>query len=608
MKKIVLFFVLFFSSYSITLAQPNTLTDSLNALYTTEQLAGSSTIGIIGDTIGYENYFGKRDIGRNLPIDENTMFRIASVSKSFTAAALMKLYEQNLFSLDDDVSTYLGFTLRNPSFPTTKITFRMLFNHTSSVQDGTGYDGFLGATSGAIPPPISQLFLTSGGYYTPNMFRTEMPGTYFNYSNVEYGLLGTLVEKISNTRFDFFVRQNLLAPLGATGSFNIDDLAPRINDLAVLYRKSGTAWSPQLDNFNGIAPAPRNYSNYTIGTNGLVFGPQGSLRITAKSLAKFLLMIRNNGVYGNTRILNDSTVRIMRSTQWNYTNTNSGNNYYGLFRRWGMGLHVSTGTAGADQVFANTVMWGHPGEAYGLISDMYIDTLGKKGVVFVTNGKFGSYTSCTTGFYCVEEKTFKYVDNWINRTSLPVRIVQFIGNKKEGTVELNWQTATETNNASFTIEKSSDGVNFKQLANIASAHSDGNSNQITNYAYTDVLPYKGNNYYRLSQTDKDGKITKHQTIQVRYSGSANILQLQSVFPNPIIDNKVNYVVTVPTTTTIYTKVLDITGKIISVNKQTVLAGTTTNSLFVKALASGSYMLLLEDINGNKSNTSLLIKY
>jgi CubicO group peptidase (beta-lactamase class C family) len=142
MKKIVLFFVLFFSSYSITLAQPNTLTDSLNALYTTEQLAGSSTIGIIGDTIGYENYFGKRDIGRNLPIDENTMFRIASVSKSFTAAALMKLYEQNLFSLDDDVSTYLGFTLRNPSFPTTKITFRMLFNHTSSVQDGTGYDGF----------------------------------------------------------------------------------------------------------------------------------------------------------------------------------------------------------------------------------------------------------------------------------------------------------------------------------------------------------------------------------------------------------------------------------------------------------------------------------
>ncbi len=84
--------------------------------------------------------------------------------------------------------------------------------------------------------------------------------------------------------------------------------------------------------------------------------------------------------------------------------------------------------------------------------------------------------------------------------------------------------------------------------------------------------------------------------------------MQSVFPNPIIDNKVNYVVTVPTATTIYTKLLEITGKIISVNKQTVLAGTTTNSLFVKALASGSYMLLLEDINGNKSNTSLLIKY
>jgi CubicO group peptidase (beta-lactamase class C family) len=607
MKKIYVLLVLFFCSYSIVLAQINSVADSLNTLYTNEQLAGSSTIGIRGDTIGIEHYFGLRDIGRNLPIDENTLYRIASVSKSFSAIALMKLYEQNLFSLDDDVSNFLGFTLRNPSYPSVKITFRMLFSHTSSVQDGTGYNNFLAGTGSANPPPISQLFLPTGSYYTANMFRTEMPGTYFNYSNVEYGLLGTLVERISNMRFDMFVKQFILTPLGASGSFNIDDLASQINDIAVLYRKAGNSWSPQLDNFNGIAPNPRNYANYMIGTNGLVFGPQGNLRINAKSLAKFLLMIRNNGVYANTRILNDSTVRMMRNTQWNYTNTNSGNDYYGLFSRWGLGIHISTGTAGSDQVFTNTVMWGHPGEAYGLISDMYIDTLGKKGVVFVTNGKFGGYSTCNTAFYCVEEQTFKYIDNWANQTILPVNILKFSGNKKEATIVLNWQTATEINNANFSIEKSNDGVNFKQLVNIASAHLNGNSSQITNYTYTDVVPYNGNNYYRLSQIDKDGKKTLHQTIQVKNFTNSKMLQLQSVYPNPIIGNNINFIVTAPTTTTIQTRILDFTGKIISKNNQVVSAGINTKSIVVKALVPGSYLLVVDDLNGNISNSILLLK-
>ena len=318
--KIVILSVFFLNFYYHSVAQSTLLTQQLTQLYTEEKLAGCSTIGIAGNTIGYENYFGQRDIARNLPVNEHTLYRVASVSKSFTAAALLKLYEQNLFKLDDDVSDYIGFALRNPAFPLDKITFRMLLNHTSSVQDGTGYSDFLNATSSTNPPAISSLFLTTGTFYTTNMFRTEKPGTYFNYSNVSFGLLGTLIEKISNQRFDIFVRQHILFPLNSTGSFNIDDLADSINNVAVLYRKSGNNWMPQVDNYKGIPPTPRNYSSYIIGSNGLVFGPQGSLRINAKGMAAFLLMIGNNGLYQNTRILNDSTARLMRSTQWNYTN------------------------------------------------------------------------------------------------------------------------------------------------------------------------------------------------------------------------------------------------------------------------------------------------
>lgn len=412
MKKLLLIVVAVNFCFN-TKAQDAALTAALQTAFTDEQMMGMSIIGIRGDSVAYEGYYGLRDFGRSLPINENTLYRIASVSKSFTAAALMKLYEQNLFSLDDDVSPYLGFTLQNPNFPGNKITFRMLMSHTSSIQDGTGYDGFLSATAGTNPPPpLSALLVPGGANYTANMFRSEKPGSYFNYSNVEFGVLATLVERISNTRFDIYVRQNILLPLGIAGSFNIQDIT-NINDVAVLYRKSGSSWAPQLDNYLGVVPPPRDLSGYVIGSNGLVFSPQGGLRISGKDCAKFMCMIMNNGVYKGTRVLNDSTVRKMREAQWIYTNASSGNNYFGLFRTWGNGIHVTTNAPNGDIVFnSSRPMWGHPGEAYGLISDMYADTLSNTGVVFITNGKFGSYTTCNTAFYCIEEKVFNAVYTW----------------------------------------------------------------------------------------------------------------------------------------------------------------------------------------------------
>ncbi|OAG78268.1 Beta-lactamase [Acetobacter malorum] len=87
----------------------------------------------------YYGGFARRDGAQTVPVKQETLFRIASISKVVTTIGLMELVEQGKVNLDHDVSEYLGFRLRNPDFPTTPITVRMLLNHTSTLRDGEVY-------------------------------------------------------------------------------------------------------------------------------------------------------------------------------------------------------------------------------------------------------------------------------------------------------------------------------------------------------------------------------------------------------------------------------------------------------------------------------------
>lgn len=410
--------------FSHTVHAQIALQNSLSQIFDYENLAGMSVTGVKQNMIAYKGSFGKRDIGRMLDVNDSTLFRIASVSKSVVAAGIMKLHEEGLLNVYNDVSRYLNFNLRNPYFSGDSITLRMLLNHTSSLQDGSGYDAFLSATAIQNPPPsLAELLIQNGSFYTFDMFRTSRPGAYFNYSNVEFGVLATAIEKVTGIRFDIWIRQNILLPLGIKGSFNIQDIDD-INNVAVLYRYQSGQWVPQADNFMGIMPPPRDLSEYMIGTNGLIFSPAGGLRISALDLSVFMLMYMNDGIYNNTRILDDSTCRLFRRMQWNYMGPSTGNNYYGLFRKWGMGIQITTNAPNGDIVFqSGRPMWGHAGEAYGLISDMYADTLSESGVVFITNGKQGDYVTANgSAFYTAEKSVFDAVYDWT--LEIPVSMKQ----------------------------------------------------------------------------------------------------------------------------------------------------------------------------------------
>ncbi len=95
--------------------------------------------------------------------------------------------------------------------------------------------------------------------------------------------------------------------------------------------------------------------------------------------------------------------------------------------------------------------------------------------------------------------------------SLPVKLVSYKGQQTGEYVLLTWTSATEIGNSYFSLEKSNDGVNFTDMGKV---HGSGNSNTLKNYHLLDVKPADGINYYRLKQTDTEGKQEVLKTIQV----------------------------------------------------------------------------------------------
>jgi CubicO group peptidase (beta-lactamase class C family) len=407
--------VLFLCAISQSDAQmtADSLAKALDAIKNTYKMVGMSVTVVKAGTIRCTFSVGKADITRNVPITDSTKYRIASISKTITATALMQLYEQGKFKLDEDVSRYLGFALRNPDFPSDSITFRMLLSHTSSVNDGDGYNNkFLAATSSNPAPPISDVLLPTGATYTSDMWLSRKPGSYFTYANIGFGILGTLVERLSGERFDLYCTNHIFKPLGLDASYNVQDLR-NINNLAVLYR--GT--TPQCDNYGGVKPASRDLSGYVIGSNAVVFSPTGGVRISSKDLAKIMMARMNGGIVDGVRILNDSTARFMLQPVWTYSGSN-GDTYSGLFRKWGLGTQITTNAPMGDIVVPGKIMAGHAGEAYGLVSDVFFEINNEFGIVFITNGRSGSYgQAAASAFYDVEEAVFNAAYAYIKSQS-----------------------------------------------------------------------------------------------------------------------------------------------------------------------------------------------
>ena len=113
----------------------NNLDSFIVATMTQYHIAGLSACIVRDGGIAWQGAYGYANIAANIEVADTTLFMLASVSKTITGMALMKLWENGYFDLDDNINDYMPIVVVNPNFPTQPITFRMLLSHTSSLKD-----------------------------------------------------------------------------------------------------------------------------------------------------------------------------------------------------------------------------------------------------------------------------------------------------------------------------------------------------------------------------------------------------------------------------------------------------------------------------------------
>lgn len=386
--------------------------EDFGKVFNEHELMGMSVLLIYHGHQVWEGNFGLADHIRRIPVSGKTMYRVASISKMIAATAILQLWEAGRVDLDTDVSHYLGWLLQHPGYKGIPITLRQLMSHTSGIRDGDAYYRFSGNMI-LEKLGIEELFQPGGKYFDEGLFAGHEPGKYFAYANCTWGLVATIVEKVSGERFDDYCRKHILRPLGMRADFDVAAI-DTMDDIAVLYRFVDGAWTPQADDYQGIHPASRAFEGYRPGQNGLVYGPQGSLRSSARDLARFMQMLMNDGSLEGQQIMKKETANLMMEEQWHFEG-NNGDTGGGLFLSYGLAVH-RTGQGSTDAVFPDRTMVGHPGDAYGLLSGMYFDRKTRTGIIFITNGGRQLTTKgSNTSFFKVEEDAYATAFSYVRK-------------------------------------------------------------------------------------------------------------------------------------------------------------------------------------------------
>ncbi|WP_407031520.1 T9SS type A sorting domain-containing protein [Polluticaenibacter yanchengensis] len=173
---------------------------------------------------------------------------------------------------------------------------------------------------------------------------------------------------------------------------------------------------------------------------------------------------------------------------------------------------------------------------------------------------------------------------------LPVTLASFTATKQGAIAQLNWITATERDNKGFDIERSADSRNWSSIGFVYSKAANGNSNLNLQYGFDDKKPLNGANYYRLKQTDKDGKVNYSSVRLVDFSNaSASLVRL---YPNPA-NASVTLTGLTPKAKIV---VFDGTGK--SVLTTATAVGENEKKINIHRLSSGWYTIVIKNENGN----------
>ena len=294
------------------------------------------------------------------PVTPETYFKIASVTKLVSAIRVMQLVEEGRLELDRPIGEYFGFRIQNPYFKDIPITLRMLMTHTSSISQRGGYSRDLRLNE----------FLDADLDHRSN-WEKWAPGSKYVYSNFGAGLMGSLMEIVTQKNIDACVREGVFEPLNMDAAYHISLLGDP--DKAVYtYKSDGSllssraaymrnAWNPEID--------PNAHYNITVG----------SVWIRGDDLCRLGIMLCEGGTVDGVQILQPETVELMMSSQMGLGDVTVDSPY---------GLCVNR----VSNLMDDYMIYGHQGLSEGILCNLYFDPETHLVFTLITNGSSTNMT------------------------------------------------------------------------------------------------------------------------------------------------------------------------------------------------------------------------
>ncbi|MCP4760718.1 MAG: serine hydrolase [archaeon] len=241
----------------------------------------------------YKKGFGKRILEEKLPMNEDSLFGIGSISKSITALAIMQLVEQGKINLNDPVEKYMNFQL---GFDESPITIHHLLSHSSGIAelDGANYplDVVTGSTKVKIPMDTKEDFLNH-----LNAAGNEVqfkPEKMFFYNNDGYTCLSIIVENISGLKFDEYIKRNIFKPLKMERTTYEEEFLekdPENNSICCYLQSEDTKTVEKV-------PFP-----YSIN----LYGP-GGIKSSISELQNYMIALLNDGIFEGKEVIKKSII------------------------------------------------------------------------------------------------------------------------------------------------------------------------------------------------------------------------------------------------------------------------------------------------------------
>ena len=322
------------------------------AWFRERKIVGGAVIIARDGEILYAYDYGWKNAEKTQLVTLDTCFHTASVTKLVSTVGLMQLLEEQGIALDTPVTEIVGFPVVNPVFPGEPITIRQVLSHTSGI-----------SATDDLTPNWEKIRTKNRVYSSVNA-----PGTAYEYSNLNGGLIGAMIEALSGQSVNTYMQEHVFVPLGINAAYH-PALLPDQSDIAPKLKKGGSTFRTvkkelaTFRDYNDVCDPRRNTDNTS-----------GHLYISANGLIRMAMMLENGGELDGVRILGEDSVRLMMAEQ----HLIPGSSVTGE-SRYGLGMVRVAGMPGG-------LWYGHQGRWQGLTSNVYFQPDTGLCLVVIANG------------------------------------------------------------------------------------------------------------------------------------------------------------------------------------------------------------------------------